>query len=179
LGWLPLTGEGRIAQSNRALEEIIGFTPQETIGRILWDLMPAEDMAIAQEAYRDLISGKLSTNREQRRLIAKDGQVLLADVGLTPVRDDDGQTQLVLASFEDITAQSRLEVELRHSQKLESSGGWRLELPTRSIRPSNSSETTSISSRARSSNSSRCVTATGWRARKRPLAPCPPKTSRG
>ena len=40
--------EGRIAQSNRALEEIIGFTSQETIGRLLWDLMPAEDVAIAQ-----------------------------------------------------------------------------------------------------------------------------------
>jgi PAS domain S-box-containing protein len=114
--------EGRIAQSNRALEEIIGFTSQETIGRLLWDLMPAEDVAIAQGVYRDLISGRLSTNREQRRLIAKDGHVLLADIGLTAVRNEDGQTQLVIASVEDITAQGRLEVELRHSQKLESVG---------------------------------------------------------
>jgi PAS domain S-box-containing protein len=114
--------EGRIFQSNRALEEIIGFTSQETIGRFLWDLMPADDVAVAQGVYRDLISGRLSTNREQRRMNAKDGHALLADVGLTAVRDEDGQTQLVIASVEDITAQSRLEVELRHSQKLESVG---------------------------------------------------------
>jgi signal transduction histidine kinase len=48
--------------------------------------------------------------------------VLLADIGLTAVRNEDGQTQLVIASVEDITAQGRLEVELRHSQKLESVG---------------------------------------------------------
>jgi PAS domain S-box-containing protein len=122
VGLATVDREGRILQSNRALEAILGFLSEETIGRFLWEFMPGEDMAVVEGVYRDLISGKLSTNREQRRLIARDGHVLLADVGLTAVPNDEGQTQLVIASVEDITAQGRLEVELRHSQKLESVG---------------------------------------------------------
>jgi PAS domain S-box-containing protein len=114
--------EGRILQLNRALEEVIGFTSQETIGKLLWELMPAEDVDAAQRVYGDLIAGTAATNREQRRLIAKDGHVVLADIGLTAVRDEKGQTQLVIASVEDVTAIGRLEVELRHSQRLESVG---------------------------------------------------------
>jgi PAS domain S-box-containing protein len=114
--------EGRVSVFNRALEEVIGFSSQEVVGRFLWEFMPAEDVEAVQRVYGDVIAGRVATNREQRRLIAKDGHVAFADIGLTAVRDDEGKTQLVIASVEDVTARSRLEVELRHSQKLESVG---------------------------------------------------------
>jgi PAS domain S-box-containing protein len=114
--------EGRVIDRNSALEEILGRSPQETTGRFFWDFLPAEEVAAAQRVFEELISGRLSTNREQRRMLAKGGHVVLANVGLTAVRDDAGKTQMVIASIEDITAASQLEVELRHSQKLESVG---------------------------------------------------------
>jgi len=114
--------EGRFLEINRALEDVIGFSPQETLAKCLWEFMPSEEVAAAQKAYKELISGRLSANREQRRLIAKDGHVVLADVGLTAVRDDEGRAAFLIVSFVDITAQNQLEIELRHSQKLESIG---------------------------------------------------------
>jgi PAS domain S-box-containing protein len=114
--------EGRFFESNRALEDIIGFSAQETLAKFLWEFMPAEEVAATQGVCKELISRRLSTNREQRRLIAKDGHVVHADVGLTAVRDDEGRAAFLIASFVDVTAQNQLEVELRHSQKLESIG---------------------------------------------------------
>ena len=114
--------EGRFIEINRALEDIIGFSPQETLAKFLWEFMPPDDGAATQGVYKELNSVKLSTNREQRRLIAKDGHVVLADVGLTALRDDEEEAAFVIASFVDVTAQNQLEIELRHSQKLESIG---------------------------------------------------------
>ncbi len=111
VGLVTADREGCVLDFNQALEGIIGLPTQEAIGRFIWDFMPAEDVAAAQMVYRDLIAGKLSTNREQRRLVAKDGHVVHADVGLTAVRNDEGTTKLVIASVEDVTSRSRLEVE--------------------------------------------------------------------
>jgi PAS domain S-box-containing protein len=112
----------RVLDLNRALEEVIGFSSQEAIGRFLWDFMPAEEVPAIQGVLGDLLSGKVSTSREHPRVIAKDGHVVHAEFGLTAVRDAEGQTQLVVVSVVDVTAQNRLEIELRHSQKLESVG---------------------------------------------------------
>lgn len=92
--------EGRVIDRNSALEEILGRSPQETTGRFFWDFLPAEEVAAAQRVFEELISGRLSTNREQRRMLAKGGHVVLANVGLTAVRDDAGKTQMVIASIE-------------------------------------------------------------------------------
>jgi PAS domain S-box-containing protein len=113
---------GRIVDFNQALEVIVGHSARDAIGRCLWDFMPAEDGEATQAAYWDLIAGRMSTNQGQRRLITKDGRVVSADLRLTGLQDDGGNTQLVIVSVEDVTGKSQLEVELRHSQKLESVG---------------------------------------------------------
>jgi PAS domain S-box-containing protein len=114
--------EGCVLEINGALEDIVGGSSQETTGKLFWEFMPADEVAATQGLYQELISGKLSTNREKRRLVAKDGRVVLADVGLTAVRNDKGRTDFVIASVVDVTAQNQLEIELRHSQKLETVG---------------------------------------------------------
>jgi transcriptional regulator with XRE-family HTH domain len=48
--------------------------------------------------------------------------IMQLDVGLRAVPDSAGKAQLVVAGVEDVTGRSELEVELRHSQKLESVG---------------------------------------------------------
>jgi len=45
---------------------------------------------------------------------------LLVNVGLTAVRDHEGKAQLIIVTVEDITERTHSEIELRHSQKLES-----------------------------------------------------------
>jgi len=114
--------EGRILDFNQTLEGITGFPSGEAIGRFLWGFMPVEDATAVEAAYRNLLARRLSTDRGRWRLMAKDGRVLLADMGLTVLLDDEGKAQLVVISVEDVTGKGQIEVELRHAQKMESVG---------------------------------------------------------
>ena len=114
--------DGRIIDVNTAHENVVGFSRQEDVGRLFWEYVSPEERPSALKAFRDLISGKTPTARHNVQVIAKDGHVVQTDVGLTAVRDDEGRPQFVIASVVDVTAQSQLEIELRHSQKLESVG---------------------------------------------------------
>jgi PAS domain S-box-containing protein len=114
--------EGRILQLNRALEEVIGFSCKETVGKLFWEMMTAEDAAAAQRSFEDLVANRVSTMREQHRLIARDGHPVLAEIVLSKVAVDEDKARFVIASVQDITGRIELEMELRHAQKLESVG---------------------------------------------------------
>jgi PAS domain S-box-containing protein len=114
--------EGRILDVNNAHEDVFGFSSREEVGRLFWELVMPEETALTQSLFADLISGAASTGQRHVRVIAKDGHVMLANIGLTAVRYHEGRTDFVLASVVDVTAHDQLEIELRHSQKLESVG---------------------------------------------------------
>ncbi|HEX7509624.1 MAG TPA: PAS domain S-box protein [Polyangia bacterium] len=113
---------GRIVDVNCALEELFGYSREELLGKSYLAFLSAEDNAASREAYVELVEGTRRNNQTQRRMVAKDGRSLLVNIGLTAVRDRDGKAQLLIATVEDITERTHLEIQLRHSQKLESVG---------------------------------------------------------
>jgi PAS domain S-box-containing protein len=122
IGLAIVDREGRILDVNDAHEDVFGFSSREEVGKFFWELVTPEETALAQSVFADLVAGAASTGQHHVRVIAKDGHVILANVGLTAVQDHEGRTDFVLASVVDVTAQNQLEIELRHSQKLESIG---------------------------------------------------------
>jgi len=120
MGTLDPTGQ--IVDVNCALEELFGYAREEVLGKSYFQFLSAEDVAESRRAYVDLISGIQRNNQTQRRMVAKDGRSVLVNVGLTAVRDRDGKAQMLIVTVEDITERTRLEIQLRHSQKLESVG---------------------------------------------------------
>ena len=117
-----LDPEGRIVDVNCALEELFGYTREDILGKSYLVFLSAEDVAESRQAYIELVEGSRRANQTQRRMVSKDGRSLLVNVGLTAVRDREGKAQLLIVTVEDLTERSRLEIELRHSQKLESVG---------------------------------------------------------
>jgi PAS domain S-box-containing protein len=117
-----LDPQGRIVDVNCALEELFGFSREELLGKSYLGFLSAEDVAASRDAFVELVDGARRNNQTQRRMVAKDGRSLLVNIGLTAVRDHEGKAQLLIVTVEDVTERTRLEVELRHSQKLESVG---------------------------------------------------------
>jgi PAS domain S-box-containing protein len=117
-----LDPQGRIVDVNCALEELFGFSREELLGKSYLGFLSAEDVAASRDAFVQLVDGARRNNQTQRRMVAKDGRSLLVNIGLTAVRDHEGKAQLLIVTVEDVTERTRLEVELRHSQKLESVG---------------------------------------------------------
>jgi PAS domain S-box-containing protein len=121
VGLARLELEGNVAMTNPAMASILGLEPGELAGRPL-PFVEAQEAAATRQMFAELASGRRSLLTCERRLIHKSGSTVCAKLGAAGVHDERGIVQQLIVAIEDVTERNRLEVELRHSQKLESVG---------------------------------------------------------
>jgi PAS domain S-box len=113
--------DGTIISWNRGAERIYGYSPEEVIGKNISLLAPADRPDEIPEILRRISSGERVEHHESVRL-AKDGRSLDLSISVSPVRDAAGTVVGASAIARDITAQKRVEAQLRQSQKMEAIG---------------------------------------------------------
>jgi len=113
--------DGIITQWNKGAEQIYGYTAAEIIGRNVSVLCPPE--------RPDEIPGILEKIRHGQRVeyfesvrITKDGRRLHMSISVSPIYDADGGVVGASAIGRNITAQKKIEDQLRQSQKMEAIG---------------------------------------------------------
>jgi PAS domain S-box-containing protein len=102
--------EGRFIQVNGALAGMLGFAPEELVGKAFNDVTHPEDREVGGAAMKALLAGQ-GEARFQKRYVAKDGTVIWAEVCVAVVRASDGTPGHFIASVLDITAAKRAQVE--------------------------------------------------------------------
>ncbi|MGH3974455.1 MAG: putative bifunctional diguanylate cyclase/phosphodiesterase [Pseudonocardiaceae bacterium] len=105
--------EGKIAQINQALREIVGDL---AAGRSLYDLFHPDDVAPLRIAYQELVEGKRTGSRlaQRIRLIDKDGEPAWTYLAVALLRNVDGAPTDQVTIVEDVTELHLLGQELRH-----------------------------------------------------------------
>jgi PAS domain S-box-containing protein len=113
--------DGIITQWNKGAEHMYGYSPQEMIGRPITTLCPKDRV--------DEIPGILDRIRQGERVeyfesvrVTKDGQRLDVSISVSPIHNAEGQVVGASAIARDITAQKKIEDQLRQSQKMEAVG---------------------------------------------------------
>ncbi|MEW6490053.1 MAG: PAS domain S-box protein, partial [Thermodesulfobacteriota bacterium] len=111
----------RIQYVNPAFEHITGYARQEALGEHIRLLRSGENAA---ELLRDLEERVAGGEPWSGRLVnrRKDGSLYEEECTVSPVRDDRGRIVNYVAVKRDVTAEVRLEKQLRQSQKLEALG---------------------------------------------------------
>src|SRR5690554_1154142 len=66
--------DGRFLYVSAASEQVFGYTPEEMVGRMVWDLVHPEDHDLTRAQAERVMSGNSSTQIENR-YIRKDGSV--------------------------------------------------------------------------------------------------------
>jgi two-component system, NtrC family, sensor kinase len=121
VGMARIELDGKISAVNPAFAEILGHLPEALERRMIHDLIrtkSADDIEFLMAILRgDRRSGTGETLFEHAN-----GTQILACLGATAVLDERWVPQHVLVVLEDISERKRLEIELRHAQKLESVG---------------------------------------------------------
>lgn len=110
----------RILFWNRSAERIYGWTAQEAIGRVKYELLYPAGSQLYDEASRIVLDrGEWIGELHQA---TKDGRGVMAECRWTLVRDEAGQPKTILSINTDITERKGMEMQLLRAQRLESLG---------------------------------------------------------
>ena len=102
--------ELRFAQLNRAGEELLGFKPEELLGKTAFDLVPAVDAQRFEAEDRRVLAGEMVGIGEERIQTRARGLRILQSKKVA-IRDDQGRPLFLLGVAEDITDRKQAEEE--------------------------------------------------------------------
>lgn len=115
------TLDGVITHWNKGAQQMYGYTAQEIIGRSVATLCPKDYVSEIHDILAKLRQGERVEYFESVR-ITKDGKRLDVSICVSPILDEEGKVVGASAITRNVTAQKKVEEQLRQSQKMEAVG---------------------------------------------------------
>ena len=112
----------RIIYANPASIELLGYRPEELIGRDsreIFDKIPGNPPNLTELIRKEVVKGVWKGEVFDRK---KDGTIVSVALTMTALKDDEGNGIGWVGISSDITHQHQLEEQLRHAQKMEAIG---------------------------------------------------------
>src|SRR5436305_4455007 len=106
----------RMQRVNSALCELVGYRPEELLGRRADDLSDPEDLKKTSRSLDLLLKGKLPAVSIDKRYIHKDGHTVWAQASVSVMHDADGNPVGLLGQVQDIGPRLRAEEETRRAR---------------------------------------------------------------
>ena len=113
--------DGIITHCNKGAERMYGYTAQEMIGNSISMLCPKDRADEILSILEKIRRGERVEYFESVRL-TKDGRHLNVSISVSPIQDSDGKIVGASAIARDVSAQKKIEDQLRQSQKMEAVG---------------------------------------------------------
>ncbi|MHA2493954.1 MAG: PAS domain S-box protein [Candidatus Hodarchaeales archaeon] len=108
---------GRVMQSNRALQRLIGYSEDELHGMNFAEFTHPDSVQKEIHLYEELMAGKRDQYQLEKRYIRKDGQLIWVRVTASLVRDEQGNPLFPIGMIEDITIRKQAEAALQESEQ--------------------------------------------------------------
>jgi PAS domain S-box-containing protein len=113
IGIVEVDAEGRVLRANRHSADLIGYSPNEMVGRSLFDPELTDDGVHDAAEFSRQVAGEIESYAIEKRFKRKDGGgVFWAAVTSTSVRDHDGKFLHAVRIQQDITDRKRAEEQL-------------------------------------------------------------------
>jgi diguanylate cyclase (GGDEF)-like protein/PAS domain S-box-containing protein len=109
-------GSGRILEANGVAVELSGYDAVELARKTLKELTVPEEMSEAMERLAELSSGRVEQLRSERRLVHKDGRILITRFAVSTLKNAAGEVSRLIACFSDITERRHAQDRLRESE---------------------------------------------------------------
>lgn len=110
MGTAIVDKHGDVIQINERSTKIIGYLPEEIIGKSIADVTHPDDLDKSLKKYKMLMAGEIDQYQIEKQYQHKDGNYFWARVSISSVKDEDGIPQYSIAHIEDIS-------ERRHSEQ--------------------------------------------------------------
>ena len=120
IGMALIDAEGRVVESNPALEEMLGYTGEELRGLYFAELGYSGDVAEDPRLYRELLQGGRNHYQLEKRYVKKSGELLWGRLTVSLLRgngETGGEPPLTIGMLEDVTERRRAEEALKKSEE--------------------------------------------------------------
>jgi PAS domain S-box-containing protein len=121
VGIVEVDLQGRYLRVNPTFAELVGRPASDILGRTIHELTHPDDREADRAAFTRMVDGQAPVRR-QKRYLRPDGSVAVCNLAAALVRDSSGRPLYVVTVAHDVTAQRRLEEELRQAHKMEAVG---------------------------------------------------------
>lgn len=108
--------QGRIVESNPALQRMLGYSKDELSGITFAEFTHPDDVATDLELFEEMMSGRRDSYQLEKRHIRKDGQQVWVRLTNSLVRDKAGRPKFTIGMVEDITERKQAEAALQQSE---------------------------------------------------------------
>jgi PAS domain S-box-containing protein len=113
-GVLTIGPDGRIRYANRRLADLLGYDPQDLVGREMLELIDPADRPASEARLEDRRQG--IPGYAETRLLHKDGRSVWVQASSNALYEPDGELAGVLAMVTDLTARKAAEAAVGRSE---------------------------------------------------------------
>jgi two-component system, cell cycle sensor histidine kinase and response regulator CckA len=122
MGITQCTMDGRVVESNPAMQRMLGYTREELRGMHFRDFTHPDDLHADLELFQEMVAGRRDCYQIELRYLRKDRTSGWVRLTVSLVRGPDGNPEFAIGMTEEITEYKRAEQRLREAQKLEAIG---------------------------------------------------------
>jgi two-component system cell cycle sensor histidine kinase/response regulator CckA len=122
LGMMLLDPAGHALESNRALQQLLGYSAEELAAMTVLDYTHPADRDLCDRNLRDLFAGTSPSFEMEKRCLTSGGAEIWTRVHVSPVREPSGPIRLAVGMVEDTSDHKLLEDQLRQASKMEALG---------------------------------------------------------
>ncbi|WP_294399717.1 PAS domain S-box protein [Prosthecobacter sp.] len=108
---------GRVTAANSALCAMLGYTEEEMQSLTFRDVTHPDDLAVDEQAVRQLSAGQIQRHHTEKRYLRKNGEVIWGVRALTRVRSAGSEIYYALAMIQDVTERKLGEAALKESEE--------------------------------------------------------------
>ncbi|MBV9775338.1 MAG: PAS domain S-box protein, partial [Gemmatimonadetes bacterium] len=116
IGIALVDDSGRLVRSNRALQEMLGYTAEELKGVMFSWITHPDDLAADWELFGELVAGERRDYQMEKRYFHRDGSVVCGRLSVSLLRSEGHESQLAIGMVENITEQKAAEEALEQSR---------------------------------------------------------------
>ena len=109
--------DGRLLESNRSYQELLGYTKDELPGMSQESLTHVADRPHDRRLFAEMVAGVRDSYQLEKRFVRKDGSLVWAQLTNSLVRDADHKPRYTIGMVQDVTRRKQLEEDLRHSRE--------------------------------------------------------------